>query len=82
MLAMLGFEDSNTIQPEAATMATEDMTTEELTRRLMEAIHQPMTKKQKRERRILSALRMCSDDSEITREDVERVLDRMEGVDD
>ena len=63
-------------------MNTEDMTTEELTRRLTEAAGRPMTKKQVRSQRISFVMGMCGDDSQITREDVECAIDRMEGVDD
>ena len=58
------------------------MDTEELTRKLKESAGRPMTRKQKREQRISFVLGMCGDDHKITREDVERALDRMEGVDD
>ena len=62
-------------------MATEDMSTEELTRRLTEAAGRPMTRAQKRSQRISFVMGMCGDDNTMTREDVARILDEMEGVD-
>ena len=57
------------------------MDTEEVTRILKEAAGKPMTRAQKRSQRISFVLGMCGDDHKITREDVERAIDRMEGVD-